>query len=35
METKIAPISKSCCEDGVQMYVDVFLERVEHRKHWC
>ena len=35
MEIKIAPISKGCYEDEIQMYVDVFLKGVKHCKHLC
>lgn len=33
METRIAPISEGFFEDGIQMYVDIFLEGVKHCKH--
>lgn len=32
METKIAPISKGCHEDEIQMHMDVFLEGAKHCK---
>ena len=35
MEIKIAPISKGCYEDEIQMYADVFLKGVKHCKHLC
>lgn len=35
MEIKIAPISKGCYKDEIQMYADVFLKGVKQCKHLC
>ena len=35
MEIKIAPISKGCYENEIQMYADVFLKGVKYCKHLC